>query len=70
MADIRHQMIEKIWKGKKDKEDTLIHTMGGRLLKDIILISRPPSGMCRILNVYWDPLNEKAVFKYEDEPVE
>ena len=30
--------------------------------------SIPPSGKCRILNVYWDPDEEKAVFEFEDVP--
>ena len=33
------------------------------------IVSNPPSGCCRITNVYWDPEVEKVVVEHDDEPV-
>jgi len=34
----------------------------------VLLISQPPAGKCRIVNVYWDPELQRAVFEYDDTP--
>jgi hypothetical protein len=30
--------------------------------------SIPPSGKCKILNIYWDPEREKIEVEYDDNP--
>jgi hypothetical protein len=30
--------------------------------------SIPPTGKCAILNMYWDPDEQKVIYEYEDEP--
>jgi hypothetical protein len=52
-------------------DDGAAHVVAGTtlLLEEVILVSNPPVGMCRILNVYWNPETGKAVFEYEDTPV-
>ena len=27
-----------------------------------------PTGKCCIINMYWDPIEQKAIFEYEDTP--
>ncbi len=31
--------------------------------------SVPPSGMCKVLNIYWNPRIKKLVIVYDDAPV-
>ena len=31
--------------------------------------SEPPSGMCKVLNVYWNPVLQKMVVDYDDDPM-
>lgn len=38
-------------------------------LPDSVLISQPPSGKCKVTNIYVDPATGKLVVKYEDIPV-
>lgn len=33
------------------------------------LISKPPSGKCRVTNIYVNPVTGKMEFEYEDTPV-
>jgi hypothetical protein len=47
----------------------LICDDGKLLLTNTEITSNPPSGMCQITNIYWDPISKKAVFEYEDTPV-
>jgi hypothetical protein len=60
--------------GRKGRvwDDGAGHVMPGlanKLLEDVLLISDPPPGACRILNIYWNPELGKAIFEYEDTPV-
>lgn len=36
----------------------------------IVITTNPPSGMCKILNLYWNPSTQKVVVTYDDTPVE
>jgi|GEM_PF-2921972 len=57
-------------KGRIGWEAHDVHLIDDNLAGDVIILSVPPPGKCKILNVYWDPDTEKAVFEYEDVPVE
>jgi len=45
------------------------HELDGKLLSDVIVTSIPVSGMCRILNIYYNPQNHKVIVEYDDEPM-
>jgi len=62
-AFYRDRICEPEW------EAGAVHLIGDRLAGDVIIVSLPPVGKCRILNIYWDPETEKAVFEYDDQPV-
>lgn len=49
-------------------ESPAAHMIGDSVAGDVILVSQPPSGMCRVVNVYWNPQNHKAVFEFNDVP--
>jgi hypothetical protein len=34
------------------------------------LRSFPPVGMCRIVNIYYDPVTQKVVFEWDTAPME
>lgn len=36
--------------------------------ESVLLVSEPPSGKCKVINIYWDPDTQKAVFEYDDTP--
>uniref|UniRef100_A0A6M3M3X1 Uncharacterized protein n=1 Tax=viral metagenome TaxID=1070528 RepID=A0A6M3M3X1_9ZZZZ len=64
---MKHKDVgSKLTKAKWEAEDT--HELRGYPAGDIILVSIPPSGNCKIVNVYYDPDIQKAVFEYEDTP--
>lgn len=46
-----------------------IHRFEGKVAGEVLITSIPPSGMCKILNVYYNPQNHKMVVEYEDVPV-
>ena len=50
-------------------EGVSVHEIDGVPLGDVIITSIPPSGMCRILNIYWDPDVQRAIVEYDDEPI-
>lgn len=50
-------------------ESAGLHQIDGNPALDVIVVSNPPSGKCKILNMYYDPDIGKAVFQYEDTPV-
>lgn len=45
------------------------HEFDGESAGKVLMLSVPPSGKCRILNIYYDPVENKAIFEYEDVPV-
>ena len=53
---------------RDDWQSDQLHTIRGHVAGDVILCSIPPSGKCKVINVYWDPQLERAVFEYDDEP--
>ena len=36
--------------------------------ESILLVSDPPTGKCKVINVYWDPDTQRAVFEFDDTP--
>jgi len=46
-----------------------IHLIDGLPAGQVLMTSIPPSGMCRVLNIYYDPQQGKAIVEYDDEPV-
>jgi len=69
----KHRQVRESLQGRIESsrhwEAMDMHEIDGRPAGDVILVSLPPSGKCRILNIYWDPVSEKAVFEYEDTPI-
>ena len=39
------------------------------LLENEVIESEPPSGKCKVTNLYVDPNTEKLVVEYDDQPV-
>ena len=35
---------------------------------EVIVVSLPPVGCCPIFNIYWNPVTQKIVVEYDDEP--
>ena len=35
-----------------------------------LLVSKPPSGKCKVINIYVDPDTGKTIVEYENTPVE
>jgi len=45
------------------------HEIDGSPAGEVVVTSVPPSGGCKILNVYFDPEVEKMIVEYEDIPI-
>jgi len=54
---------------KAEWEADDVHELAGRPAGEVIVTSVPPSGKCRIVNLYYDPVTDKAIVEYEDNPI-
>jgi len=62
-ASVGDQLTRAEWEGDD------LHELNGQPAADVIVTSIPPLGMCRIINIYYDPEQDKAIVQYDDQPV-
>ena len=53
----------------KVSNGSLTDNMDGSLTLNMKAISLPPSGKCRVTNIYFDPVTSKLVVEYDDQPI-
>lgn len=68
MTIFRHQSVGSELTRLEWESDS-IHVIGDDSAGDVLVVSQPPPGKCKIVNVFWDPDTKRAVFEYEDVPI-